>query len=264
MYPILYHSDLLTVRSYGLMLALSFVVGMLLAHARAKKAGVDPHLSPHLFLLVLYAAVVGSRLLYVGENFSHYAADPWRVLRIWEGGLSMYGGVLLAIAVSFFYIKAMGEPFTKVADICAPFLALGEALTRMGCFFNGCCFGTICDLPWAVVFPKNSFAGHVFPDTSIHPTQLYSALYSLLIFGILLAAEKKSRPPGYIIGLFFLLHATARFLVEFVRYSEPSAITFAVGNVALTSYQLISLGLFVLGGHIFLTSKKGAAQLSAR
>ena len=256
MYPVLYHSGPLTVRSYGLMLVLSFIVGMLLAHTRAKKAGVDPHLIPHLFLLVLYAAVVGSRLLYVGENFSHYAADPWRVLRIWEGGLSMYGGVLLAIAVSFFYIRAMGEPFAKVADICAPSLALGEALTRIGCFFNGCCFGISCDLPWAVVFPKDSVAGHVFPDTHIHPTQLYSSLYSLLIFGILLAVEKRERRPGYIIGLFLLLHAPARFLVEFVRYAEPSAITFTIANVALTSYQLITLGLFVLGWCLFLASQR--------
>src|SRR5262245_52582335 len=139
MHPILYHSDSLTVRSYGLMLVLSFIIGMLRAHTRAQKAGVDPHQISHLFLLVLFAAVAGSRLLYVGENFSYYAANPWRVLRIWEGGLSMYGGVLLAIVVSFFYVRSVGEPFAKVADICAPSLALGEGLTRIGCFLNGCC-----------------------------------------------------------------------------------------------------------------------------
>src|SRR5262245_9393946 len=108
MHPILYHSDHLLVRSYGLMLVLSFLVGLLLARMRAQKAGVDPQHISRLFLLILFAAVVGSRLLYVAENFSMYAANPWRVLRIWEGGLSMLGGVLLAIVVSFFYLRAVG------------------------------------------------------------------------------------------------------------------------------------------------------------
>jgi phosphatidylglycerol:prolipoprotein diacylglycerol transferase len=258
MYPILYHSDPLIVRSYGFMLVLSFLVGLLLARVRAQRAGVDPHHISHLFLLILFAAVVGSRLLYVAENFSGYAADPWRVVRIWEGGLSMLGGLLLAIAVSFFYLRAIGEPFAKVADICAPSIALGEALTRIGCFLNGCCFGTHCDLPWAVVFPKESLAGHVFPDTPIHPTQLYAALYSLLIVGILLTVEKKEHRPGTIISLFLMLHAAARFLVEFVRYSAPALQMFTLANVTFTSYQLISLALFILGGSLLLASRRAA------
>jgi phosphatidylglycerol:prolipoprotein diacylglycerol transferase len=206
--------------------------------------------------LIILVAVAGSRVLYVAEHLSLYAADPWRTLRIWEGGLSMYGGVLLAIVASLLFTRAIGEPLAIMADICAPSIALGEALTRIGCFLNGCCFGTRCDLPWGMVFPRDSFAGHLFPDTPIHPTQLYSSLYSLLIFGILLAAERKRRAPGYIIGLFLLPNATARFLVEFVRYHEPSPVPLTIGNVGLTPAQLISLSLFALGSYFLFASRR--------
>jgi phosphatidylglycerol:prolipoprotein diacylglycerol transferase len=129
-YPLLYDAGPLIVRSYGLALVLSFLAGMWLARARARRAGVDPRHMARLFLLILLAAVIGSRLLHMVENAASYAADPWRAGRIWEGGLSMYGGVLLAFAVSAAYTRAIGVPFLTVADVCAPSLALGEALTR--------------------------------------------------------------------------------------------------------------------------------------
>jgi phosphatidylglycerol---prolipoprotein diacylglyceryl transferase len=183
MYPTLHHSDHLLVRSYGLALVLSFVVGFLLAHMRARRAGVDRRHLSRLCMLILFSAVIGSRALHVAEHASTYAADPWRSLRIGDGGLSMLGGLPLALLVSFLYLRAIGEPFAKLADVCAPSIALGEAITRIGCFLNGCCFGTPSTLPWATVFPAASPAGRVFPDTPIHPTQLYASLYSLLARG---------------------------------------------------------------------------------
>jgi phosphatidylglycerol:prolipoprotein diacylglycerol transferase len=257
MYPVLYQSSLLTVTSYGLMLVLSFIAGTFLAQARAARAGVEAQQILRLGLLILLAAVAGSRALYVGEHPSFYAANPSQALRLGDGGLSMYGGLFLAIAVSAWYARAIGEPFATLADICAPSIALGEGLTRIGCFFNGCCFGTPCHLPSGVVFPRHSLAGQVFPDMLIHPTQLYSSLYSLLIFGTLLAVERKRRAPGFTIGVFLLLHATARFLVEFLRYHESACVELNVGNVQLTSAQLISVAVFALGTYFLSSSKTG-------
>lgn len=250
MHPILHDGPLLTVRSYGAMLVVSFLVGMWLARARARKVRLDPLQMSRLLVLILLAAVVGSRLLYVAENPSAYVADPWRLLRLSEGGLSMYGGVFLALAVSVLYARAIRVPFATLADVCAPSIALGEALTRVGCFLNGCCFGTPSHLPWAVTFPPASAAGHVFPDMALHPTQLYAAAWSLVVLALLLVAERRRPRPGFVIGLFLVLQASGRFALELVRHHEPSAVLFGAGATAFTSYQLMSLGLLAAGTYL--------------
>jgi phosphatidylglycerol:prolipoprotein diacylglycerol transferase len=260
MHPVIYQFGPLTVRGYGFMLVVSFVVGLLLMRARARRSGLDPRHILRLFVVILVAAVVGSRGLHVVENAAVYAGDPARALRFWEGGLSMLGGVLLAIAASALYARAIGRSFLWIADLCAPSIALGEALTRIGCFLNGCCFGTPCDLPWAVVFPPVGRAGQVFPDTAIHPTQLYSSVYSLVVLGILLTVEwRKPRQPGVLIGSYLLFLAIGRFSLEFLRYSEPAR-HIAVGNLSLTSGQLISLVVFALGVLLLLASGKLAGR----
>ena len=149
MHPILVTFGTFEVRAYGLMLMISFIVGFFLARNRAQKVGVDQTLILHASFFILMGAIVGSRLLFVGENLSSFLSDPVQVLNISGGGLSMYGGIILAIVLVYAYVRVMGESFAKVADIFAPSLALGVFITRIGCFFNGCCFGKVCFLPWA-------------------------------------------------------------------------------------------------------------------
>jgi phosphatidylglycerol:prolipoprotein diacylglycerol transferase len=220
---------------------------MALARARGRRAGIDPlHLS-RLFLVILLTAVVGSRLLYVAEHAAAYAADPWRVVRLSEGGLSMYGGLGLALVASVLYARTIGVPFAVLADVCAPSLALGEALTRIGCFLNGCCFGIPSNLPWGVTFPDASPAGHAFPDTALHPAQLYAALWSLLVLGLLVHGEQRRHRPGRVNGLFLVLQAAGRLTLELVRHHEPSAVLADLGALSFTTYQSMSLALLAAG-----------------
>jgi len=232
------------------MLVLSFLAGMWLARARARRAGIDPLAMSRLFLVILLTAVAGSRLLYVREHWSTYAGDPWGVLRLSEGGLSMQGGLFLALAASLVYARVIRVPFATLADLCAPSIALGEALTRVGCFLNGCCFGTPSDLPWAVTFPHASAAGHAFPDTALHPTQLYTAVWSLGVLAVLLAVERRRPRPGLVIGLFLVLQAGGRFAFELLRHHEPAAALGTVGGLSFTTYQLMSLGLLATGASL--------------
>lgn len=264
MHPVVHSFDLFMVRSYGLALVLAFLAGIWLARGRAAKVGVDRRQIVNLCLLILLAAVLGSRLLHVAENVPLYAADPWRVLRLGEGGMSMYGGVFLAMAASAAYARFVGLSFVQVADVCAPSLALGEAVTRVGCFLNGCCFGTHCTLPWAVVFPPASPAGHAFPGTPIHPTQLYAAAYSLALFGILLLVSRRQARPGAVIGIFLLLHAAGRFALELLRHHEPAATPLVVGDLAFTSYQLMCVCLFSIGTYLLLASPSSSEVTYAR
>lgn len=105
-----------------------------------------------------------------------------------------------------------------------------------------------------MTFPRGSHAGDQFPGLHLHPTQLYSSAFGLALLGTLLAAEKRRKGAGYLCGLFLVLYSTGRFLVEFLRDSEPSLLAFTVQGVAITRYQLICVGLFAMGCYFLLTA----------
>jgi phosphatidylglycerol---prolipoprotein diacylglyceryl transferase len=247
MHPILFQVGPFEIRSYGVMLAVSFVVGTWLARRRARAAGLGRLLGMELYLFIAVASLVGSRLQFIAENLSRYSLDRADALRTWQGGLSMQFGVILAILVVAVYVRHVGAPFAQTADLLAPSVALGECLTRIGCFMNGCCFGGACSLPWGVVFSRASQAGAQFPGIPIHPTQLYLSLSSLAVFGALLSLEGRRRGHGYLFGWFLILSSTARFLVDFIRSYESSSVVFTVGPLAINHYQVISAALFVVG-----------------
>jgi phosphatidylglycerol:prolipoprotein diacylglycerol transferase len=254
-YPTLFQYGDLTLRSYGLMLALSFLVGIYLANARAGRHGVDPKRLRNVYVLIIVAALLGSRALYLAEHAAHHTAAGSELLQWRQSGLNMYGGVVLAALAVAGYCRKVGLPFANVADTCAPSLALGEAITRIGCFLNGCCFGDPSSLPWAMSFPPHSSAGAAFPGIAIHPTQLYAAAAHFAIFAALLAAEPKLTRAGHLIGLFLVLHAAARLGVERLRHHEPSALAVHIGGMALSPSVLVCVALLALGCYALLRAR---------
>jgi phosphatidylglycerol:prolipoprotein diacylglycerol transferase len=181
------------------MLAMSFLVGIYVAAWRAKRYGVRPQLILDLSVYIILAAVVGSRFLYVLFHLDDYSS-PLQFFALWEGGATFYGGLLLAIVASAAFARHKNLSFLRFADIIAPSIALGMALARVGCFLSGCCYGKPTDAPWGVVFPPSCPAGESAATTAfslgvdvvhLHPTQLYSLLYGLIIFAVLLLAQKK-------------------------------------------------------------------------
>lgn len=256
MHPVILKLGPVAIHGYGLMLAVSFLVGIYLAARRAKKAGIDPEQIMNLSLYIIVSSVVGARLFYVIFHWEEYAGNLWALVSpIQEGrvvgifGLVLYGGVILATLVGMAYILRRRLPLWRVADVVAPSIALGVFFTRLGCFLNGCCFGVPSDSPWAVVFPLASPAGSTFPGLPLHPTQLYSSLYGLAIFGMLLGLERFKRFDGFTFWLFIMLYALARFLVDFVRYYEPSMTV--LGGLSVN--QAISIVLFAMGGAVLVT-----------
>jgi phosphatidylglycerol:prolipoprotein diacylglycerol transferase len=130
--------------------------------------------------------------------------------------------------------------------VIAPSFAFGLALTRIGCFLNGCCFGKPCSLPWGIQFPLDSPAGSTLPGVRLHPTQLYSSLFDGALVAVLLLAERKKRPDGFLFSLFFMLYGLFRFFIDFVRYYEPS-VRFGALGMNLTFNQLIALSMVLVG-----------------
>lgn len=258
MYPVLFKLGSLEIKSYGVMLAVSFLIGYLLAQRKAQRNGIGQPILLDLCFYILLSAIIGSRAFYVVTHWEQYGANPLAVFSIWEGGLSMMGGVLLSLVVSYLYLKKKEIPFTLMADILAPSIALGVAVTRLGCFLYGCCYGLPTDLPWGLQFPGYSAAGSHFHE-HIHPVQLYASAYGFLIFLALLLIERKNPPTGVLFGMLMVLYATARFIVDFIRYYEPEQ--YLLRNpIALTNNQIICIFLFIFGVVVIALSYKGKSR----
>jgi phosphatidylglycerol:prolipoprotein diacylglycerol transferase len=148
----------LTVRSFGLMMVIGFLLGFFLLGKLGRKISSNPQLITNLALYCLIAGVVGARVFYVVHHYDQLQ-NPWiSMFAVWQGGLEFYGGVIFAIPVIIFYSRHYKLPIRPCLDIVAIALMLGLSSGRMGCFLNGCCFGKPTELPWAVRFPYDSFA----------------------------------------------------------------------------------------------------------
>jgi len=261
MHPILLQLGRLQIRSYGFMLAVSFLLGIWLASRRAKRYGVDPQRILDLSVVIILGAVVGSRLLYVAFHLDQYS-NPLDVFALWQGGATFYGGFLLAMAASYWWVKRHGLAFLTVADVMAPSIALGLVFTRIGCFLSGCCYGKPTDGPLGMVFPPDSPAGAAAAalaqqmgrdQVALHPTQLYSSLKGLLIFIILMLLQPKLTKRGSTFGMLLVLYGIGRFTVDFFRmYEDNARVLFG-----LTFNQVISIVLVVIG--LYLVLRRPAA-----
>jgi phosphatidylglycerol:prolipoprotein diacylglycerol transferase len=228
------------------MLAFAFLVGGILLIRGARKKGLDEATILNLIYIIVFSSVIGSRLMYVLGHLADYRDDPISALKVWEGGLTLYGGLLLAVVFSLAYMKSRKLPIWTVCDLAAPAIALGKAATRVGCFMNGCCFGARTESPWGIVFPYDSHAGTVFPGAHLHPTQLYSSALALLVFGILLIIGKKSLPAGTVFWSFLLMDSIARVTLGFFRYTEVGNRAFTAGTVPVSVNQVIAAVLAVI------------------
>jgi len=241
MHPILFKLGPLELHSYGAMLALSFFFGILLASRRAPARGVQPDFVVDVSFAIVLASVIGARLLYVLFHREEMGG-LLDVIAVWKGGMTMYGGVLAAMAVAALVAHRRKVAFLNLADIMAPSLALGLMVTRVGCFLNGCCYGKPTNSFLGVQFPFQNAAGSSF-DSPLHPTQLYSSAAGLLLLLVLLAIDRRPRPQGQLFGIYLVLAGIARFSVDVFRFYEANA--YVLGSLTLS--QVISFGLFLVG-----------------
>ena len=261
MFPELFHIGHLPVRAYGIALALSFLLGSLYVKRVVERDGksFDPYLT--IATLMIFGGVVGARLFYVLFHLEEFAGNWSAMINPFHGdqfgiaGLNLYGGVLLAIGFTVFYCYRRNMSLLDTFDYFAPTLGIGLAVTRIGCFMNGCCFGLPTDLPWGVIFPAGSIPDSVFPGVHLHPTQLYSSLYGVLLFVLLNWMIKRKAFGGQLLAILFMAEATFRFAIEDIRYYE-SEMVLHVGGTTVTYNQIVSLGLFVAGIVIYVTQRK--------
>jgi len=236
--------------TYFLVISLLCTIGVFVLPWWAVRFDQSEGTASRLYLIILVSGLLGARLFHVlFEEADFYIANPFQALLLWEGGYVFLGGVLFALVASWFWLKKTGEDFFIWGDFFAPFMAFGYAFGRLGCFFNGCCYGTECHLPWAVKFPAHMNV--IYPFVPRHPTQIYAFLSELVlavVLFILVFRKGKSikafKDSGLIFCTWIFFHGLNRFVLEFYRGDDRGDLYFGWSLSSLISIGLMSLGFW--------------------
>ncbi|HEY8464119.1 MAG TPA: prolipoprotein diacylglyceryl transferase [Bacillota bacterium] len=211
MKPVLFEISGFAIHSYGLMLAIAFIIGIIgVRRASRDTLTVKPDQVVDLGIWVLVGAVLGARIAYIATEYRYFIHFPLEVFKINSGGLAFHGGLIGGFGAGFWYTKSQQLDTWKLADLAAPFIALGYAIVRVGCLLNGCCYGVQTSLPWALKCAAE--------DSMLrHPTQIYSMLGSLILFAVLWRLRNHRQFPGFLFFSYVVLYSLMRFMVEFFR-----------------------------------------------
>jgi phosphatidylglycerol---prolipoprotein diacylglyceryl transferase len=241
-HPIAFQFGALTVTWYGILVAGGFLVALWAASRRAPYGGLAPETILDLGPWLIIGAIVGARLLYVITFWrEQFAGQPFvQVFMVWHGGLVFYGGLIGATVGSILFARVRKIPLWKMGDVVAPSIPLGAAFGRIGCLLNGCCYGKECHLPWAIHFPQ---AHETYPR-GVHPTEIYDALWCLVLYFLLVRLYRKKTFDGQVFLASLFGYATFRLLSEFTRGDYPADQLYFGGHI--TPAQIISVGIIIV------------------
>ena len=233
--------------AYGVLVALGFFVALQVVVRLSKRQGIDPEKATNLAIYCALSGLLGAKLLMFLFDFQIYRERPGEIFTLGtlQAAGVFQGGLVLATAFAIWFMRRHRMPMLPTMDAFAPGIAIGHAIGRLGCFAAGCCWGAVCDKPWAVTF-RNMDAERLVGvplNLPLHPTQLYEAASEALLFGFLWWRSKTPHRPGEILGLYLVLSSISRFIIEFYR-THQQALPFG-GPFSLT--QWIALGLLLPG-----------------
>jgi phosphatidylglycerol:prolipoprotein diacylglycerol transferase len=232
---------------YGILIAFALVLSVILAVKHAKGLNFPEGLVYDTILMIIPCAIIGARLYFVACNLEYYTKNPGEIFNLRNGGLAIYGGVILVFIGGLVMCRIRKIPFRELADYCVVYLPLGQAIGRWGNFFNQECFGTNTTLPWGMTSATVESYLRTSPECTtlvstmpVHPTFLYESLADLAIFFILLYIRKHSKVPFETSCAYFALYGTARFFIEGLRTDS-----LYIGNTGIRTSQFLSLILVI-------------------
>ncbi len=265
MIPVLFEIGPFKVYSFGLMLGLAFISANYVLTKELERRKLNPNIATEITFLSIIFGVIGAKALSLIENWDSFLRNPWSEA-FSPGGLTFYGGFILAAIAIFIYLRKKKIPFLAMADMVAPSLALAYGVGRIGCHLAGDGdYGIPTTLPWGVNYengvvpPSFAFQGSDiaanFPNgivpnnTPLHPTPVYEFLSMMLVTYILWRLLKKNWPNGKVFMVYLVLTGASRFMVEFIRLNPR--IMFGLSEAQLISIILIIIGI---AGYIYFTS----------
>lgn len=239
MHPILFKVGPITIYTYGVMVSTAFILCTFLMWYNAPLVKIKREKILDFSIIILVAGILGARLLHVISNIDYYIKFPFEIIMLTRGGLAFHGGLLFSFIAALIYVKVSSIPICRAADLVSPYIALGQAIGRIGCLLNGCCFGREIDLNhYGIIFPGDT--------TYRYPTQIYSILALLLIYMVLRFCLQKNILKNNLFLIYLILHSFQRFIIDFFRGDIPQVLF----NFTLS--QLLSLAIFIIASTIFI------------
>jgi len=232
---------------YGIIIALGVLLGIYLAVRHANKLGYNQEVIIDFSLLAIPLAIIGARLYYVIFSWEYYSKNPGDIIKIWEGGLAIYGAVIGGVISALIFARRRKINFWELCDIAAPSLILGQALGRWGNFFNQEAYGYAINNPAWQWFPA---AVYITDQGQWHmATFFYESLWNFLVFFFLLYYKKRKKTTGEVFLLYLILYSIGRIVIEGLRtdslYWGPLRVS-----------QLLSGLLIVAGTALFIVRRK--------
>jgi phosphatidylglycerol:prolipoprotein diacylglycerol transferase len=246
MYPRILDVGPVTIHTYGLLLAAAFIAGIWIASRNAGKQGINSDSVWNLGLIVIFSALLGSKILLLLSDF-HYYSDNFREIfslsTLRSPGV-YYGSLLLALGSAAWFIFKKHLPAPALADAAAPGIAAGQAIAKLGCLTAGCCYGKPTGLPWGIKFTSKYAYDNVGVPLNIplHPTQIYESIGALCLFLFLTWRLSRRHVAGQVILEYLALYSVLRFAVEFFRDDERGFVLYGL----LSTSQLVAV-LTLLG-----------------
>ncbi len=249
MFPKLLDMGSITIHTYGLLLAAAFIAGIWITSRNARKESINPDAVWNMGLVVIFSALVGAKVILLFSNYDYYSQnlrELFSLSTLRSSGV-YYGSLLLAVAAAVLYAVKKRLPVIVMADIAAPGIALGQAISRLGCLSAGCCYGKPTRMPWGITFTNPySYENVGVPlNVRLHPTQIYDAIGALFLFVFLMWRLSKKHVAGQIILEFLAVYSLLRFIVEFFRDDDRGFVLYGL----LSTSQFIAI-LIILGSAI--------------
>ncbi|MBI2423336.1 MAG: prolipoprotein diacylglyceryl transferase [Candidatus Hydrogenedentes bacterium] len=269
MHPVLLEIGPIKLYSYGLMIAIGFLLVLYLMQREAPKWGLDPDLIGELCFWGLFFGVIGTRAAHIIMYSENYAwNDPFGWINITRGGLVFQGAIPTTLLYLYIRLRQKKVSFWPVTDLAMPYIPIAQAFGRFGCFMYGCCYGQRADHLWcAVQFPPESppYQNHLahFPEFNpalnpfsypVHPTQLYSVVLLLGISGLLFLLRKRfASVSGACFAFYFILYGVKRFIVEHYRGDDNPR---NLGLDMISNQQVFCLLMILAGAMLFAYLRK--------
>lgn len=248
MYPVLFQIGPVPIRAYGLLLVIGFIVGILIARKRAAARGVDPEKIWDISFWLIFAGILGARVLFIAQEWSHYSKNMGEILSLQFNGLTSFGGLIFGGLALVFLVKKHKMNLATTADIFGIPVLVAHAIGRMGCLLHGCCYGHKTD-HW--------FAVHIVGEVGQYvPAQIYDALMCLAAVGLVLLFERKRAGrihPGQSFALAMVGWNISRFIYEFWRAGETSTY---MGSTKITDAQALTLAMALIFVIVFFVAGK--------
>jgi len=250
----------LTVRWYGILMAVSIGVGLWLAERRAKQEDLPVDQIMRAAQWAVVSGLVGARLYEVIFGWSYYGQHPLKILAVWEGGLAIHGSLIAGPLVGAYLCWRWKVPVLRALDVVAPSIVLGQAIGRWGNFFNEEAYGAPTDLPWALWISPAARPAGLAEVAWYHPAFLYESLWDLAVFALLVTwlRPRLAARPGALFFAYIGLYSIGRFAIEAIRMDSFWVLGFRVAQLA----SLAGLAIALAG--IIWTHRQPALRRSAR